>query len=300
MKNKTLYSGLIVFLIFTFAFLPFTAATPYILSQGGAYYSYLQAGNSNGSGAQMSITGNGMYLKTFTVYVANSSATMSGSLRACLYSAYQGNTSVEWSTSTIDMAIIGNNDNTYPNAFGDFSAVSFAFSGDTLLEDSTTYGIAVMAYSGVSGTWYLACDQSGSKAIRANYAGAWTYDSGGLMYNVIVEDTVNPTATPTPTPTTPAITPSPTPYGGFTFDFNAFIMSGTALAILFLGIIFVILGILLMMKVNGAWMPATILIVIGFFACILSQPNLMGLVGFALAAICATVFGYTGTGKKNK
>jgi hypothetical protein len=91
--------------------------------------------------------------------------------------------------------------------------------------------------------------------------------------------------------------PSPTPGG---FSISTLRTDLTTVFEMVIAAIFVIISILLLMKVPGAWMPAIILLIIGFVLSMISQPNLYGLVAFALEIILSAVFGFSGTGQKGK
>jgi hypothetical protein len=72
------------------------------------------------------------------------------------------------------------------------------------------------------------------------------------------------------------------------------------LIIMSVGAIFAFIGVMLLVRLPSAWMPATLLIIIAFIAAITSQPNIFGVAIFSLEILMIGIFAFTGTGPQKR
>jgi plastocyanin len=101
------------------------------------------------------------------------------------------------------------------------------------------------------------------------------------------------TGTPTPTPSGSA-TPTPSP---LSFNLASFRDDLTSILLLVIGALLTFGGVLIFTKASSAWLIGTILILAGFFTLIVGEPNLYGLVAWALSIVIFGVFCYSGVQK---
>jgi hypothetical protein len=86
----------------------------------------------------------------------------------------------------------------------------------------------------------------------------------------------------------------------FTLDWISLRLTFTNILMLIIGAIITIIGIVILMRASGAWIPGLIFLVVGFFIQEIAQPNLSGILAFALEAIFATMFLYNSSGSRKK
>ena len=96
----------------------------------------------------------------------------------------------------------------------------------------------------------------------------------------------------------PTITPPP-----FNFDLGSSTFGDLAsnwvnLIVYAIGLFLSMIGIVVLMKQPGAWMPALIFFVVGFFACLASWLSLYSLVGWSVMVIVSFVMFYGSTKQK--
>jgi hypothetical protein len=99
-------------------------------------------------------------------------------------------------------------------------------------------------------------------------------------------------ATNTPTPA-----PTATPPSTANFNPTAFRSDMTAVLELIIGVLLTFGGVFVLIKAPSAWIIGVIVLLAGFFTLIVGEPNLYGLVAWALSITIFGVFSYSGVQK---
>jgi hypothetical protein len=102
----------------------------------------------------------------------------------------------------------------------------------------------------------------------------------------------------------PPITPAPTASPGTinipSFNWISLRLDLNSILEVIIGAILTILGVAVLMRAQGAWIIGLILLVAGFFMQEIAQPNLSGVLAFAVELIASAIFLYNSAGSRKQ